>query len=88
MFLLKSMILSLQSGTNSTQFKDLDIPVGLPAIVYMFMVALSMKSQIFHLRKFVKLTLKNCSKNMKTYYKKLSLLKKPVKKTIKIKRKL
>jgi hypothetical protein len=81
------MILNLLSGSNLTQFRDLDILVGLLAIVYMFMVDLNMKFQIFLLRKYVNLTLKNCSKNMKICYKKLSLQKKLEKKMIKIKRK-
>jgi hypothetical protein len=48
------MILNLRSGTNLTQFRDLDILAGLPTIVFMFMAVLNMKFLIFHSRKYAK----------------------------------
>ena len=70
------MILSHQNGISSTQYKDLDIPAGLPMLTFMYMVDSSMKPQTFHWRIFAKLIFLNCLHNMRTSYKKSNLRKK------------
>ena len=87
MFLLKFMIQNPQNGINLTLFKDLDILAGPQATMFMFMVVLSTKFQIYLLKKYVKLILKSYFKDMKIYCRKLNLQKKLEKKMIKIKKK-
>lgn len=68
------MILNHQNGTNLIHYRDSDMHVGLLILMFMYMVALSMKHQIFQSISLQELILLSFSSNMIIWLKKLNLL--------------